>query len=43
MPITSGAERDRLYAKMVSINPGFADYELKTNRKIPVVVLEQVK
>ena len=42
-PITEGPERDRLYAKMVSINPGFADYERKTTRKIPVVVLERVK
>jgi len=42
-PITDGTERDRLYAKMVAINPGFADYERKTTRKIPVFVLERVK
>jgi len=41
-PIPEGPERDRLYAKMVAINPGFADYERKTTRKIPVVVLERV-
>lgn len=35
-------ERDRLYAKMVAQMPGFADYEKKTTRKIPVVVLERV-
>ncbi|MEV0615044.1 nitroreductase family deazaflavin-dependent oxidoreductase [Nonomuraea sp. NPDC050404] len=34
-----GAERDRLYARMVAIAPGFADYEAKTTRRIPVVAL----
>ncbi|WP_410655480.1 nitroreductase family deazaflavin-dependent oxidoreductase [Amycolatopsis sp. lyj-112] len=33
------AERDRLYAKMVSLMPGFADYEKKTERVIPIVKL----
>jgi deazaflavin-dependent oxidoreductase (nitroreductase family) len=42
-PISDGVERDRLYAKMVAVNPGFADYERKTTRKIPVVVLERAK
>jgi len=32
----SGEERDRLYAKMVEVMPGFADYERNTTRKIPV-------
>ena len=32
-------ERTRLYAKMVARMPGFADYERKTTRVIPVVVL----
>lgn len=41
-PVTDMSERDRLYAKMVEINPGFAEYERKTDRKIPVVVLERV-
>jgi deazaflavin-dependent oxidoreductase (nitroreductase family) len=41
-PVTDMAERDRLYAKMVEINPGFADYERKTTRKIPVVTLERI-
>jgi len=40
--ISEGPERDRLYAKMVEINPGFADYERNTTRKIPVVKLERV-
>ncbi|HVU69598.1 MAG TPA: nitroreductase family deazaflavin-dependent oxidoreductase [Ktedonobacteraceae bacterium] len=35
-------KRDRLYAKMVERMPGFADYEKKTTRKIPVVVLERL-
>ena len=35
-------ERSRLYAKMVEKMPGFADYERKTTRKIPVVLLEKV-
>lgn len=33
------AERDRLYAKMVGLMPGFADYEKKTERVIPIVKL----
>jgi deazaflavin-dependent oxidoreductase (nitroreductase family) len=32
----TGDERDRLYAKMVEVMPGFADYERATTRKIPV-------
>ena len=35
-------ERSRLYAKMVEHRSGFADYETKTKRKIPAVVLERV-
>lgn len=35
------AERDRLYAKMVSLMPGFADYEKKTDRVIPIVTLSR--
>ncbi|WIX81628.1 nitroreductase family deazaflavin-dependent oxidoreductase [Amycolatopsis carbonis] len=35
------AERDRLYAGMVKHMPGFADYEKKTTRLIPVFVLER--
>jgi len=33
------AERDRLYAKIASEFPNFAEYEQKTDRKIPVVEL----
>jgi deazaflavin-dependent oxidoreductase (nitroreductase family) len=32
-------ERTRLYDKMVSVNPGFAEYQRNTERIIPVVVL----
>ncbi|MFC9436098.1 nitroreductase family deazaflavin-dependent oxidoreductase [Nocardia sp. NPDC057030] len=38
-PITEGPERDRLYAAMVEVMPGFAEYEQKTDRVIPVVAL----
>jgi deazaflavin-dependent oxidoreductase (nitroreductase family) len=37
-----GEERDRLYAKQASIMPGFAEYQAKTDRVIPVVVLTRV-
>jgi F420H(2)-dependent quinone reductase len=36
---TSGAERSRLFALMTKAYKGFADYETKTTRKIPVVRL----
>ncbi|WP_188192542.1 nitroreductase family deazaflavin-dependent oxidoreductase [Nonomuraea sp. SYSU D8015] len=32
-------ERDRLYARMVEQAPGFAEYEARTSRRIPVVAL----
>ena len=41
--IPAEPERTRLYAKMVAVNPGFADYEKKTTRVIPVIILERVK
>ena len=37
-----GEERDRLYAKQAALYPGFADYEAKTDRVIPVVALRPV-
>ncbi|MET8877373.1 nitroreductase family deazaflavin-dependent oxidoreductase [Nocardia sp. NPDC004604] len=39
-PITAGPERDRLYAAMVAAMPGFAEYETRTSRVIPVVALQ---
>ncbi|MEU6727489.1 nitroreductase family deazaflavin-dependent oxidoreductase [Nonomuraea wenchangensis] len=36
-----GEERDQLYARMVAVAPGFADYERKTSRRIPVLALNR--
>ena len=41
--VVAGEERDILYAKQAALMPGFAEYEKKTTRKIPVVVLERHK
>lgn len=38
--VASGEERDRLWSVQKLEFPGFAGYEDKTNRQIPVVVLE---
>ena len=38
--VAEGAERERIWAEQKRRNPGFADYERKTERTIPVVVLE---
>ena len=35
-----GEERERLWAQMVSLYAPYADYQQKTERRIPVVVLE---
>lgn len=40
--VTEEPERSRLYALMVAHRPGFAAYEQKTSRVIPVVVLERL-
>ncbi len=40
--VTDQAERDRLYAHHAELMPGFADYEKKTTRKIPVVLLQRI-
>lgn len=37
--IATEPERTRLYGKMVEVMPGFADYQQKTSRVIPVIVL----
>ncbi|MFC4008227.1 nitroreductase family deazaflavin-dependent oxidoreductase [Nonomuraea purpurea] len=39
--IAEGEERDRLYARMVAVQPTFAEYQAKTSRRIPVVVLRR--
>jgi deazaflavin-dependent oxidoreductase (nitroreductase family) len=41
--IAAEPERTRLYNKMVEMMPGFADYQKKTTRAIPVIVLAREK
>jgi len=40
--VAEGAERDRIWAEQKREYPGFADYERKTARQIPVVILDPV-
>jgi len=40
--VAEGEERERIWAAQKRAYPGFADYERKTTRKIPVVVLDPV-
>lgn len=40
--VANDEERDRLFAQMAEQMPGFAEYQQKTTRKIPVVILERV-
>lgn len=35
-----GEERERLWAEVVRINGGYAEYAVRTSRRIPVAVLE---
>ena len=35
-------ERERMYAERVAIAPGFGEYDRKTSRKIPVMILERI-
>lgn len=37
--VLTGEERDRKYAEQAALYPGFADYQKKTDRVIPVVAL----
>ena len=39
-PVT-GDERDRIYTRQKELMPGFADYEAKTTRTIPVIALSR--
>ena len=41
--LTALPERSRLFAKMVAHRSGFAEYEQKTKRKIPVILLERIE
>ncbi|MEV4134655.1 nitroreductase family deazaflavin-dependent oxidoreductase [Dactylosporangium sp. NPDC049742] len=38
--VTDGDEREQIWTAQKAAYPGFADYERKTTRQIPVVVLE---
>jgi deazaflavin-dependent oxidoreductase (nitroreductase family) len=38
----TGDERERLWSAIKTERPGFAEYEQKTTRRIPVVVLQRV-
>ena len=40
--VVTGDERDRLYARQAELYPGFAEYQEKTDRVIPVVALERL-
>ena len=40
--ITDPEERRRLYDRHADVFPGFRDYEAKTSRTIPVIVLKRV-
>jgi deazaflavin-dependent oxidoreductase (nitroreductase family) len=41
--VAGGDDRDRLWSRQKELYPGFADYEAKTTREIPAVVLEPTK
>ena len=43
VPFATGPERDRLYAQQAAMMPGFWEYEKKTARVIPAVVLERLE
>jgi deazaflavin-dependent oxidoreductase (nitroreductase family) len=40
--VAQGEERDRIWEEQKREYPGFADYETKTTRQIPVVILDPV-
>src|SRR4029453_8363744 len=39
--VAEGDEHERIWSRQKELMPGFADYEAKTSRVIPVVVLER--
>ena len=41
--VPEGEERDRLYAQQAATMPAFNEYQEKTTRRIPVVVLERTE
>jgi deazaflavin-dependent oxidoreductase (nitroreductase family) len=40
--VVTGDERDRVFAAQVAAMPGFADYQAKTSRVLPVIELRKV-
>jgi deazaflavin-dependent oxidoreductase (nitroreductase family) len=40
--VAEDGERERIWAAQKAAYPGFADYERKTTRQIPVIILEPV-
>ena len=40
--VLTGAERDRLFARAVEADPGWADYQANTTRVLPVVALREI-
>ncbi len=40
--VAEGEERDRLYRNQAAMMPAFAEYQQRTSRQIPVVVLERI-
>lgn len=41
--VAEGEERERIWAAQKAAYPGFAEYEQKTTRQIPVIILEPVR
>jgi deazaflavin-dependent oxidoreductase (nitroreductase family) len=40
--VVTGPERDELFARQAAVSPQFAEYQARTERVIPVVVLRRV-
>ena len=38
--IADGDERSRLWKELVQVAPGYSDYERKTTRQIPIIILK---
>jgi deazaflavin-dependent oxidoreductase (nitroreductase family) len=41
--VARGEERERIWTEQKRFNPGFAEYEKRTSREIPVIVLEPAR
>ena len=39
--VATGEERDRLFARQAELYPGFANYQARITRQIPVITLER--